>query len=165
MALFETLVAYSYPGFFLIGLASSSTLFLPLPIYTIIFASAQLGLNPLVVGIATGIGAAIGELTGYFVGEGGRLMLEQKKAKLSKNWKRFLEWMENNFEKYGLAIIAITAFLPFPFDIVGIIAGINKYSLKKFLIATIIGKTAKMVLIAYAGVYTIPLAYQWFLGW
>ncbi len=156
----ETLVAYSYPGFFLIGLTSSSTIFLPLPIYSVVFFSASLGLNPLIVGIVTGLGAAIGEITGYFIGEGSRVMLLKKYEK-----RKIFKFVQKNFEKYGFIIILVGAFLPFPFDIIGIIAGVNNYNVRKFLIATSIGKILKMVLIAYAGVYTLPFIEEVFLKW
>ncbi len=147
------IVEFSYLAVFIVSLISTSTIFLPLPIYLMIFFAAGLGLNPFLVGISAGVGSAIGELTGYFIGAGSRrvLIIRRHKEK-SKFVKKFTEF----FKKYGFATIVVTSFLPFPFDIIGILSGVSNYDMKKFLIATIIGKTAKTLLIAYAGYYAIP---------
>jgi membrane protein DedA with SNARE-associated domain len=151
LALLKNLIVnFSYLGVFLISIASSSTIFLPFPIYIIIFAAAGLGLNLLVTGIVAGIGSALGELTGYFIGMGGRYIAEEKE----KNSK--LKVFTKLFKKYGFPVIVFTAFIPFPFDIIGIASGIAKYNLKYFLIATCIGKIAKCLLITYVGYLAIP---------
>src|SRR4030067_1315214 len=76
------IVEFSYFAIFLVSLIGTSTLFIPFPFDTIvIFAASGLGLNPLLVGISAGIGAAIGELTGYFVGAGGRFVIDDTKPR------------------------------------------------------------------------------------
>jgi len=129
-----------YLGLFLAGLVSSSTIFIPAPLYLIVFLSKPLHLNPVLASIAAGTGSAIGELTGYLVGLGGSVLIKKKTRSLVRFFKR-----------YGFAAIAVTAFLPFPFDVVGILSGLSKYDVKKFLLATAIGKIAKCLLIAYTG--------------
>ncbi|MEM5801845.1 MAG: VTT domain-containing protein [Candidatus Aenigmatarchaeota archaeon] len=144
----QFLIEFSYFGVFLLSLISTSTIFLPLPLYAITFVVTSLGLNPFIVGFASGLGSAIGELTGYFLGAGGRHVVEEKK-KLPK-WFR---WLEKHFHRFGFLTILITALLPFPFDVVGILAGASNYNLKKFFLATFIGKTIKTILIAFSGYF------------
>ena len=146
------IVNFSYLGIFVASLISTSTIFLPFPLYAIVFLAVGLGLNPLVTAVVAGAGSAIGELTGYFLGEGGRVVIEQKKHKRSKLIGKFIKF----FEKYGFATILATSFLPFPFDFVGILSGMSNYDLKKFLLATFIGKTGKILLISYAGYLVGP---------
>jgi len=154
-SLHQLIVQFSYLGIFSIAVVSSSTIFIPFPIYTIIFFSTGLGLNPLATGIIAGLGSALGELTGYFIGLGGTtLALEKKKSRWVKPIMKY-------FKRYGFVTISITAFLPFPFDIVGILSGMGKYNIKKFLIATSIGKISKSLLITYAGALLIPYVSQW----
>jgi membrane protein YqaA with SNARE-associated domain len=148
------IVDFSYIAIFSVSAVSSSTIFIPFPIYLVIFFASGLGLNPLVTGIAAGIGSAVGELTGYFIGAGGRYLAEEKKKTLSSYLLKF----GKIFKKYGFATIIVTSFLPFPFDIVGILSGIGKYDIKKFFIGTAIGKTLRMLLIAYSGHLLIPYA-------
>lgn len=144
------IVSFSYLGVFLISMTSSSTIFLPFPLYVIIFAASGLGLNPLTTGIVAGIGSALGELTGYFIGVGGRYIIKERKKESKLNYFTKL------FKKYGFPVIVFTSFIPFPFDIIGIASGVTRYDIKYFLIACSIGKIAKCLLIAYAGYIAIP---------
>ena len=149
ISILESLVTeFSYFGIFLASLISSSTVLFPLPIYFVNFLAAGFGLNPLIVGLFSGVGSGIGELTGYFVGFGGRYALLKKQYKVN-----FIKRISKLFTKYGFWLILSTAFIPFPFDIIGIISGVSKYDIKKFLLAVIIGKIARMVLISYAGFF------------
>jgi membrane protein DedA with SNARE-associated domain len=148
------IIQFSYVGIFVVSLISTSTLFLPAPLYALIFFASGLGLNPFLTGIVSGVGLGLGELTGYFVGIGGRYVLEEKKRRPSKLIKFFTKF----FKKYGFITLVTTAFFPFPFDFVGILSGASKYNIKKFLLATIIGKTMKTLLISYAGFLAIPWA-------
>ena len=156
IAISQDLIAqFSYPAIFLLSLASTSTIFFPLPIYGVIFFAAGLGLNPLLVGIVAGVGSAAGELTGYLIGAGGKHLVEEKTNSFLKKY-RWLKKFKNYFLRYGFPIVILTSFLPFPFDFIGILAGATNYNLKKFFLATVIGKTVKTLLISFAGSITIP---------
>ncbi|TAL48305.1 hypothetical protein EPN87_00820 [archaeon] len=144
-------ISFSYLGLFLAGLISSSTIILPLPLYGLVFFAVGLGLNPWLASLAAGAGSALGELTGYFLGRGGHAVI-QKKYRRSK----FMAGSMKFFRRFGFVTIIATAFLPFPFDFIGILSGISRYDMKKFLLATFIGKTAKILLIAYAGYVASP---------
>ena len=157
----QLIVEFSYIAVFAVSVLSTSTVFVPLPIYVVIFFAAGLGLHPLIVGILAGFGSAVGELFGYLIGLGSRYVtekevVEKSKEKVVKKTSRFVRRFEKLFEKYGFWVIVATAFLPFPFDFIGILSGASKYDIKKFYIGVSIGKIAKCLLIAYAGYLTIP---------
>ena len=85
----ESLSNYGYAGVFLIALFSSATILLPAPGWTAVVAMSPY-LDPLLLGLAAGIGSAIGELTAYVAGNGASSILnnnlEAKKiVKLIKN--------------------------------------------------------------------------------
>jgi membrane protein DedA with SNARE-associated domain len=144
----QTLITqFSYLAIFFVSFVSTSTIFLPFPIYLIIFFAAGLGLNPFLVGITAGLGSAFGELTGYLVGLGGGNVIKQKKKKDLK----WVTYFVKLFKKHGFPIVLITAAIPFPFDVIGVLCGVSNYDIKKFLIATSIGKIIKCLIIAYAG--------------
>jgi len=146
--LFSTLSTYGYFGIFLISLIGSATIILPIPSAIVIF-SAGAFLNPFIVGLLGGIGAAIGEFTGYGIGLGGRRVIKKK-------WKRGIDKVEKLFQKYGgFIILIIFAATPLPDDIVGLFCGISKYEIKKFFIAVLIGKIILHLILAYAGFYGI----------
>lgn len=152
ISLMET---YGYFGIFLIGLIESSTIVFPLGFSVVIFASGAV-LNPFLVGLSAGLGAAIGEFTGYALGLGGRKFI-------GKKWKKDIKKVEKLFQKYGgFLVIIIFAATPLPDDVVGIIAGTLKYPLKKFFIAAFIGKTILSLALAYGGLYGIKWILQYF---
>jgi len=149
LELFNTLIkTYSYFGIFLVSLIASASIFLPLPSTFVVFASA-LFLNPFLLGLVGGLGAAIGEFTGYGIGVGGRKLIKKK-------WKKSMDKTEKLFQKYGgFLIITIFAATPLPDDIVGILGGSLRYPVKKFFIATLIGKLILHWILAYGGLYGI----------
>ena len=149
---------FSYVGIFLVSILSTSSIFIPAPLYAIVFFSSTLGLNPLVASISAGLGSAIGELTGYLIGLGGSEIAKEKKK------SRWVKPFYKYFKKYGFATIVVTAFLPFPFDVVGILSGWSKYDVKKFLIATAIGKIGRCLLLAYSGSFATSYVMS-YLGW
>ena len=56
-----------YVSVFLVSLVSSATIFLPLPGFVLVIASAPY-LNPVLLGIAAGLGSGLGEFSGYLAG-------------------------------------------------------------------------------------------------
>ncbi len=151
---------FGYAGVFLASLIGSASVILPLPSFAFVFAAGSL-LNPMAVGILAGIGAAIGELTGYGIGYGISygIKYSRKRRKIEKI--RFLhnKWfrLANDWAKKRSTFFIVLAFAvtPLPDDIIGIICGSIKYDVKKFFIATIIGKIILSLVLAYAGFYGI----------
>lgn len=138
----QALKGYGYPGIFLFSILANATIFVPVP--GVMFTSAMGAVfNPLFVSIAAGAGAALGELSGYLAGFSGQAVVEG-----SERYQRVVRWME----KYGDITILVLAFIPNPlFDLAGIVAGILKMPIWKFLIYCVIGKILKMMIFAYAG--------------
>ncbi len=143
--------AYGYPGLFLVNLLASATLILPVPGLALAFAVGS-SLNPLLVGLATGAGSALGELTGYMAGYSGRGVIENQ-----ERYAQVQRWMA----RFGLWIIFVLSIIPNPaFDIAGIAAGAMRMPVWKFLLASLAGKTIKAALIAYLGAGTMRLLVQ-----
>ena len=139
---FTRVAGLSYFGAFLITLIGNATLILPAPaiVYTFVLGGE---LNPIVVGLLAGLGGTLGEITGYLAGYSGSGI-----AKHTNLYKKVRKYTES----YGLLAIGLFAFVPNPtFDLVGIAAGALKIKLCKFLVAAVIGITAKMLIIAFAG--------------
>lgn len=133
-----------YLGVFLLMFISSATILLPVP-GLVGVPIAGIFLNPLLVGIVGGIGSALGELSGYFAGCGGRLAIEKNKTKIYKTTKK---WMRRN----GFITVFIFAVIPNPFfDLAGIAAGASEYPLWEFLLACLLGKILKCIALAYLG--------------
>ncbi|MEM5790725.1 MAG: VTT domain-containing protein [Candidatus Aenigmatarchaeota archaeon] len=151
---------FSYLGIFTASLVGSSTIFIPFPLDVIIsFAAIGLGLHPLLVGISAGAGATFGEITGYLIGLGSREIIEEKKV--NKKIGKTVKFLKELFEKHGFLILPIAAFVPFPFDIIGISAGIGNYDVKKFLLGVFVGKAIRCILIAYISYFALPQFMIW----
>lgn len=158
----HSLVAsYGLLGLFLASVLANATLFLPVPIAIVVFGLGALaaangwGLGYVVlVGVSSGLGAAFGELTGYYAGWLGGKALHD----FTKNFsKKKLEEIQLKIQKYGAGVVVVTAFLPFPFDIVGIASGLARFDVKKFLVAIAIGRILRDILLAAAGYYGLEL--------
>lgn len=144
----EIIGAWGYLGIFIVSIIGNASIILPLPTVIFVFTFASV-LNPLALGIIAGIGSAIGELTAYYAGRGGRKVLEQK-------YKSWFAMTKKWVKKRGMFIIIIVfAATPLPADVVGLFAGMVRYDVKKFFIANAIGKTIKMTAVALAGYYSL----------
>ncbi|MFN2297680.1 MAG: VTT domain-containing protein [Anaerolineales bacterium] len=141
------LARWGYVGIFLLSILANATIILPAPGVAFVFGLGAL-FNPLLVALAAGAGAAVGELSGYLAGYSGNIVIQNR-----THADRMTEWMK----KYGPWTILILGFIPNPlFDLAGIIAGMLKMPLWKFLLFCMVGKILKMLLFAYAGSLSIP---------
>lgn len=153
---------YGLIGLFVASIVGNATILLPLPIDLFVFAVAALASNPglvLVIGIVSGIGAAIGELSGYFLGYLGIRSFES----IRKSEVISIDKLRERLKEKGMWIIFLGALTPFPFDIIGLLAGIIKYSPYRFFAAALSGKVIRYCLIAYAGFYGMQIVKNWFL--
>jgi membrane protein YqaA with SNARE-associated domain len=136
---------YGYAGVFVISLLSAATIFIPAPGWAVVIAMGGI-LNPYLVGIFAGIGSGIGELTGYMIGNGAR---ELSDAKLGRH--------KELIKKYGAGAVFVLAFIPNPlFDIAGLVAGALKIKIWKFLLACILGRMLRYILLAHIGMFVGP---------
>jgi membrane protein YqaA with SNARE-associated domain len=145
----KQLQQYGYLGIFLISIAANATVIIPLP--GVAFTTAMGAIfNPIGVAVAAGMGAAIGELSGYAAGFSGQGVIEKSAA-----YQRLTGWMRKHQRLAYLAIGAM-AFVPNPlFDVAGMAAGALKLPIWKFLFACAIGKILKMLMFSYAGFYSV----------
>ena len=148
----EELQALGYAGAFAIMLLGNATIILPAPGLTLVFALGS-AFSPILLGLAGGAGAALGELTGYFAGLSGRSAIADQDL-----YQRFENWMQN----HGPIALLILSIVPNPFfDLAGLAAGALGFSWWRFLIVAWVGKTLQSTLIAYAG----ALSADWVLKW
>jgi membrane protein YqaA with SNARE-associated domain len=141
----KELARYGYPGIFVLSILANGTVLLPAPGVLFVFAMGAI-FNPFWVAMASGTGAALGELTGYLAGFGGQAVVERAEL-----YHRLLVWMDLHRRLSYIAILVL-AFIPNPFfDLAGIASGTLKIPISRFLFFTWIGKVFKMLLFAYAG--------------
>ena len=132
---------FGYLGIFIVEAIANATLFFPIPGAIFTMASG-LFLNPIIVGIYAGLGAAVGELTGYLIGFGGGALIKDKIEFKS---------MRRVYAKYGLWTVYIFSAIPFPFDVIGIICGVLRVRPLVFFVLTALGKITSRVMLAAVG--------------
>jgi uncharacterized membrane protein YdjX (TVP38/TMEM64 family) len=144
----QHLQGFGYPGIFIFSILANATILVPLP--GVAFTSAMGAVfHPFWVSIAAGAGAALGELSGYMAGFSGQAVVEN-----AKSYDRVVKWMRT----YGDLTILFLAFIPNPlFDLAGMLAGMLKMPVWKFLFYCVIGKILKMMMFAYAGDWVVTL--------
>ncbi|MCD6414226.1 MAG: VTT domain-containing protein [Candidatus Diapherotrites archaeon] len=150
---------YGLLGVFVISLVGNATIFFPVPTYLLVYALGA-KMNPLLLGLFAGTGAAIGELTSYVVGYG----IEKGARVKKRKFRRRYVGIRNLFKKYGFWIIPIFAATPLPMDAVGLMAGFLNYPLRKFFLGCLLGKIAVHLVIAYAGFRSYEFIKQFFGG-
>ncbi|MEX2598300.1 MAG: VTT domain-containing protein [Dehalococcoidia bacterium] len=147
---FDQLGQWGYPGTLLIMALNNATIVFPTLGHAFLIASAQV-LNPWMLGIFGGVGAAIGELTGYALGRSGHGMVANKGPYL-----RLRRWM-----RWTGPVLFLFAATPLPFDLAGVLAGTMRYSVWRFLLWTMLGKIVQTTAIAVGSYYAIAFFYRW----
>lgn len=133
---------YGILGIFLISVLGNATVVIPAPVILSAFIGGSV-YSPVLIGLVVALGATIGELTGFLAGLGGRVAITDH-----RHFKRVERWMM----KSGFLTLLILAAIPNPlFDLAGIFAGATNYPIKRFLIATFIGKSLKFLTVALLG--------------
>jgi membrane protein YqaA with SNARE-associated domain len=141
-----------YPGAFLVSFLGNATILVPFPYILTSFILGGLTdgithefvFDPLVIGILSGIGATLGEMTGYVVGyTGGRLIDENQKS----GFRRYAE-DHPRWTPFVLWFLAVT---PIPDDVLVVPLGAAKYPWWKVILPQFIGKTMFLTAIAYSG--------------
>ncbi|HBW49555.1 MAG TPA: DedA family protein [Herpetosiphon sp.] len=132
---------YGYVGVFVLVLLGNATVVVPAPAFMTALAAGRT-LNPWLVGVISGLGAGIGELTGYIAGRAGRSAFDQQ---------RFTR-IQGYVERWGAFAIFGLAALPNPLmDLAGIAAGIARMPWYKFLVACCAGKIVRFTILALIG--------------
>jgi membrane protein DedA with SNARE-associated domain len=132
---------YGYLGTFFLSLGTNATIILPMPSILMILPLGAT-FNPLYIGLAAGLGGAIGEMTAYVAGYTGRGLWQD-----NPNYIKAVGWLK----KWGMLIVFVFAATPMPLDIMGIAAGNLRLPAWKFFLPAWPGKTIKYVALAYAG--------------
>jgi membrane protein YqaA with SNARE-associated domain len=89
--------------------------------------------HPVILGTAAGTGAAIGEVTTYFLGWGVAESLEE----ISEAEDRIAHWIN----KYGLWAVLLVALTPLPDTPIIILAGSRKLPFTKLVVVEVLGKS------------------------
>lgn len=134
---------------FILSIFGNTTIFIPFPYVAIIFIlTSEAGLDPLLLGIISGAGAALGEVTAYAIGWGGGSYLD--KHGYSQKFAPLRSFLLRHSRITPL-IIYIFAATPLPDDVLLIPLGLIKYGWVRCIVPAFLGKTSLLLLVGYFG--------------
>jgi len=145
----QLVLQYGYLGIFLISFLGAVSVFVPIP-YTVVIFTLGGFFDPVLIAIVAGLGAALGEVSGYLLGFYGRKVLSEKRQKQ-------MEFMVKVFNRFGPIAVFIFALTPLPDDLLFIPLGMMRYSLIKVLIPALVGKMCMNFIVAYSGRFSIDI--------
>jgi membrane protein DedA with SNARE-associated domain len=136
-----------YIGIFIISFLGSILIFIPVPYFPILITSAlNKELDPNIIALSATFGAVLAKSSIFIASYYGRNLLSNKtKSKILP--------LQNFLAKYGGLAAFIAALLPVPDDLVYIPLGIAKYSVRKFVLFTFIGKLLYGLIIVWGAVF------------
>ena len=164
----ERFQTFGYAGVFLANLASTATVFIPVPGLTAVGQALiiQQGdiLNPVFVGLLGGTGMAIGEITAYAAGTVGSQVAREENLDVPRVVRPFvhrvMDWINWLMSRYGFATLLVLSAIPNPtFELAGITAGAVRMPFWRFMLAVLIGKNIRGLLLAFLGAYGIDIPY------
>jgi len=156
----DRLAALGYGGVFLANLASTATVFIPVPGLTaagqtLIITQGE-HLNPIAVGLLGGTGMALGEITAYAAGAAGSEAVEESHYQaprlIRRPVERIIHWIDWLMDHYGFATLLVLSAVPNPaFELAGLSAGASRMNFWRFMIAVLIGKNIRGLTLAFVG--------------
>jgi membrane protein YqaA with SNARE-associated domain len=150
--IYEASLLLGYPGALLVSFFGNATILFPFPYIGLPFVlgglrdmdSGAFLFDPWIIGFLSGIGAIIGEMTGYYIGMGGSHFIEDEKM---NSFRLFIE----RYPRITPLVIWFLAVTPIPDDVLIVPLGAAKYSWWKVFVSGLIGKTMLLTGIAWAG--------------
>ena len=140
---------FGYLGVFIISFIGSVSVVFPVP-YTIVIYLLGTVLDPFFVAVSGGLGAALGEFSGYALGYYGRTVVSEER-------RRKMDYMVKVFDRYGPVAIFLFALTPLPDDLLFIPLGVMRYAFLKAFIPALLGKTLMTFILAYSGQQSITI--------
>ena len=139
---------YGYLGMLVISFLGAASIFFPIPYTSILlFLAMESDLNPYLLALSAGVGAGLGEITGYYLGRFGRRLIGEER-------KRKLRALYQVIGEKGLIAVFIFALTPLPDDLLFIPLGLLGYPLLPVLLVCIAGKILMSLIITLFGRYS-----------
>ena len=160
----ERFKGLGYAGIFLANLASTATVFIPVPGLTAagqaLIVSGGKNLSPIPVGILGGAGMALGEVTAYAAGAVGREFAEGRHVGGPSWFRRAVEsttrgigWL---MVHYGMLTLFVLSAIPNPlFEVAGLTAGSVRMNFWRFMSSVAAGKILRGLILAFLGAYSL----------
>jgi membrane protein YqaA with SNARE-associated domain len=143
-----------YLGLFLIGILTGAMAVVPVPGLLFVFTLGSVLIPPL-VGLASGLGEAVGSIVIYLTGYAGNKAIKRIPNRFRD---KFEDWLKHrgSIAVLAMSVIINPVFLPFT-----AIAGMMRFGLIKFFLLCFTGKTIKNTIVAYLGFFGLGALLRW----
>ena len=149
--IYQASLLLGYPGTLVVSFLGNATILFPFPYIGLPFVLGGLQntsgvflFDPWIIGILSGLGAILGEMTGYYIGMGGGHFIEKGKM---NGFRLFIE----RYPRATPLVIWFLAATPIPDDVLIVPLGAARYPWWKVFFPGFLGKTMLLTLIAWAG--------------
>ena len=150
--LLDVSLLMGYLGGFIISLIGNATILFPFPYVGVAFILGGLReeltlvfvFDPWLIGLISGLGAMIGEMTGYLIGYGGGRLIDEGQTSA---FKRYVD----SHPRATPFVVWLLAVTPIPDDVLVVPLGAARYSWWKVALAQLIGKSMFLLCIAWSG--------------
>ena len=148
----DAAVFLGYPGTFLACLFGSASVVIEVPFAGVPFVLGGLreGLtgpflfDPWLLGILSGVGATIGDMTSYALGYAGRRLIDESS---SSGFSKFID----EHPQATPAAVFVLAATPLPLDPAVVALGVARYSWWKLFLPCLIGEVIFLTMVSWAG--------------
>lgn len=120
---------FSYVGVFIFSLFGPGMILVPVLVGK---------LNIYILAFVVALGMAFNDSVTWLVGKSGDVVLPRSKK---------IERLEKTINRFGSWALFFWSLIPFPYDLVGLIAGYLQLSYKRFIIPTFFGKFIRFILL------------------
>ena len=162
----QNLGGLGYVGVFVANLASTVTVFIPVPGLTalgqVLILDQGKTQNPLLVGLAGGSGMALGEITAYIAGMYGGQVAAGRTLPGPRWTRRMVERaisvIDGLMDRFGMLTLFVLSVIPNPvFEIAGLTAGAVRMPFARFMAPVFVGKVLRGITLAFLGAHSIRI--------
>ena len=162
----KSLGGLGYAGVFVANLASTVTVFIPVPGLTalgqVLILDQGKVHNPVLVGLAGGSGMAVGEITAYIAGMYGGEMAAGHTIPGPRWTRRFVEraisLIDRLMHSFGMLTLFVLSVIPNPiFEVAGLTAGAVRMPFGRFMGPVFAGKVLRGIILAFLGAHSVSV--------
>ena len=147
-------------GVLVLSFLGASSILFPIPYHPFIFLIGVSSNNPLLVVVFAGVGAAVGELTGYILGYAAKSVVGEKRK---RSFDAILKLLMRHKRIWPL-LIFLFALTPLPDDLLFIPLGLVRFNFLRAFIPCLLGKLIMFSILVYVGKYFGEIILSFFGG-
>jgi uncharacterized membrane protein YdjX (TVP38/TMEM64 family) len=147
----QGLATTAYLVVFVITLVSNASIIIPVPIFVGIMIAAADAMaeispwGPVLIALTASTAGTLGEMTGYYAGYLGKKIIV---TEATPGYEKLVGWMK----RHGMLAVFLLSLQPIlPFDIAGLVSGVSRIPLWKFVLPCWAGKFPKYLVGCYFG--------------